>query len=206
MAKELIIKLNFTNILKKTFFSMILMIITSMYTVIDSLFVSNYIGTKALASINISFPLIIIINALGFMIAIGAISWVSIKLGAKKALEAKEDFSYIVYFGFVVTLIISFSLLPFLDSIIRILGAKEIELINYTKSYLSCIILFSPLFILQILFQHFYFVDGNGKLAVIATIVSGVLNILLDYIFIVKLDFGIRGAALATGLDILLQL
>lgn len=203
MSNVLTIKLNSKELLKKVFPSMVLMVIISMYTLIDSLFVSNFVGTSALASLNLAFPLITLISAFGFMLSTGGMAWVAIKIGAGKREKAIKDFSFIVYFGIIATIIIVMLILPFLDILVKLLGAKDLVLFNYTKTYLFWILIFSPFFILQILFQSFLFVDGNGKLAVFLTILSGLTNIFMDYVFIVLLDLGIQGASFGTGIGYL---
>ena len=176
------------------------MVFTSFYTVVDSLFITNFVSTTALAAINIGFPIIILLTAIGFMISSGGMAWVSIKLGEGKKEKAIKDFSLIIYFGFFIIVILVAIILPFIDPLIRILGAKDAILFKYTKDYLFLLLIMSPAFILQILFQNFLLVAGKGKLALGLTLSSGVANIVFDYLFIVVLKMGIVGAALGTGI------
>jgi len=176
------------------------MVFTSFYTVVDSLFITNFVGTTALAAINIGFPIIIFLSAIGFMISSGGMAWVSIKLGEGKKEKAIRDFSLIIYFGFFITIVFVAIVLPFINQLIRMLGAKEEVLFKFTKDYLVLLLLMSPAFILQILFQNFLLVAGKGKLALALTISSGLANIIFDYLFIVVLKMGIVGAALGTGI------
>ena len=176
------------------------MVFTSFYTVVDSLFITNFVSTTALAAINISFPIISLLTALGFMLSSGGMAWVSIKLGEGKKDKAIKDFSLIIYFGFFVIAVLVAIILPFIDPLIRMLGAKDAVLFKYTKDYLVLLLIMSPVFILQILFQNFLLVAGKGKLALVLTISSGLANIVFDYLFIVVLKMGIVGAALGTGI------
>jgi len=199
MDTSLKIKLSSKNLLLKIWTSVGLMIFTSLYTIVDSLFVSNYINTTALAGINIAFPLITLIDAFIFMMASGGVAWVSIKIGAGEKEKANHDFSLIVYFGLFITIFFVCLALPSLDSLVKFLGAKDPELFGYTKDYLLLILLLDPFFMLQIIFQQFLFVEGKGKFALILTLSSGLTNIFFDYLFIVVLNLGIQGAALGTG-------
>ena len=199
MGEKLSIELNTTSLLKKTIFSIGLLIFTSLYTIVDSIFVSHFINTTALASINLAFPLFCLLGAFNFMISSGGNAWVSIRLGEGEKEKAKKDFSLIIYFGLALSIVLMLITIPNINFIVRILGANTNELFNYTKDYLIILLLFSPLFLIQVLFQGFLFVDGNGKLALFLTVLSGIANIIFDYLFIVVFDMGIQGAAYGTG-------
>lgn len=200
MSNSLTIKLSSKELLKRTTFSIGLLVFTSLYTIVDSIFVSNFVNTDALAALNIAFPLITLTNAIGFMFSSGGCAWISIKLGEKKVEQASKDFSLIVGFAFATLILISALILLNLDAIVRALGAKNYSLFEYARDYLSIVILTSPFFILQIIYQQVLFIDNKGKLAFNLVIISGVANIIFDYIFIVKFGWGIKGAAWGTAM------
>jgi putative MATE family efflux protein len=202
MPNSLTIKLTTKDLLKKTSFSIGLLIFTSLYTIVDSLFISNYVNTNALAALNLAFPLITITSAFGFMFATGGSSWVSIKLGEKKEKQASKDFSLIVAFSFVVSIIIAAIIELYLTPIVHLLGATD-ETFNYTRQYLGIIIFMSPIFVLQILYQLFLFVNNKGKIAFRLVVLSGLVNVLFDYLFMKVFGMGIKGAAWGTSLGYL---
>jgi putative MATE family efflux protein len=202
MSDSLTIKLTTKDLFKKTIFSIGLLVFTSLYTIVDSLFISNYINTNALAALNLAFPLITLTSAFAFMFSTGGCAWVSIKLGEREEEKASKDFSLIVVFSFVVSIVLALILELYLDPIVHFLGATE-ETFNYTKQYLRITVLTSPIFILQILYQGFLFVDNKGKLAFRLVFISGVVNVIFDYIFIKIFGMGIRGAAWGTALGYL---
>jgi putative MATE family efflux protein len=202
MTNSLTIKLTSMDLFKKTFFSMGLLVFTSLYTIVDSLFISNYVNTNALAALNLAFPLIILTNAFAFMFSTGGSTWVSIKLGEKEEKQASKDFSLIVLFAFLVSILLAIIIEIYLDPIVHILGATR-ETFTYTKQYLRIVILTSPIFILQIIFQGFMFVDNKGRLAFRLVVISGVANIVFDYIFIKIFKMGISGAAWGTAIGYL---
>ncbi|MGH4038623.1 MAG: MATE family efflux transporter [Sphaerochaeta sp.] len=193
MSNSLTIKLTSKELLKKTTFSIGLLVFTSLYTIVDSIFVSNFVNTDALAALNIAFPLITITTAIGFMFSSGGGAWIAIKLGEKKIEQASKDFSLIVSFAVAILILISTIVLLNLDAIVRALGAKDSSLFEYARDYLSIVILTSPLFILQIIYQQVLFIDNKGKLAFNLVVISGVANMIFDYIFIVKFGWGIKG-------------
>ena len=202
MSESLTIKLTKKDLLMKTIFSIGLLVFTSLYTIVDSLFISNYVNTTALAALNLAFPLIVITNAFAFMFSTGGCAWVSIKLGEGKKEQAIKDFSLIVAFAFVFAILLVIIIEVFLNPIVLILGATK-ETFNYTKDYLKIVIFMSPFFVLQVIYQMFLFVDNKGKLAFRLVIISGLVNIIFDYIFIRFFNMGVKGAAWGTALGYL---
>lgn len=194
MDNSLIIKLTQKDLLKKTSFSIGLIVFISLYTIVDSLFISNFINTEALASLNLGFPLITITNAFAFMFSTGSSAWISIKLGAGEKKQASKDFSLITLCAFILLIIIATIINFNLNSIVNLLGATK-DTFDYTKDYLKIIMGMSPFFFLQVIYQSILFVDDNGKLAFKMVVFSGLTNIVFDYIFIVVLNMGIKGAA-----------
>lgn len=187
------------SLLKFALPTIIMMIITSLYTIVDSMFVSRFVGTNALSAINIVFPLINVIMALAIMLSTGGSAVIARKLGRGNQDAARSNLSLIYLTGTILALLISFVGILYLDTIIRWLGSSEL-LYEYCEDYLLVQLLFAPFLVVQILCQTFLVVAGNPRLGLIASIVAGIVNIILDYIFIVMLHWGITGAAVATGI------
>ncbi len=200
MSNPLAIKISYYHTLKYTLPTIIMMFFLSIYSMVDGIFVSNLIGTEALSAINIVYPIINVIMAIGIMLATGGSAIVAKQMGEKKNEEARKSFSMIIYFAIILALIISVFGIIFIDPILIVLGAS-IETYTYAYDYISLIFLFTTLLMLQLLFQTFFVTAGKPMLGLITTILGGVCNIVLDYIFIAELNMGIAGAAVATGIS-----
>lgn len=192
-------KFTFWSLLKFTAPTIIMMVVMSLYTMVDGVFVSNLIGENALSAVNIVFPVTSIIIGIAVMFATGGSAVIARKMGEGKGQEAKENFSLIVAVGVTIGIVMLALVLIFINPIIKALGATA-TLHDYAYDYLKILIVFTPFAILQILFQIFFVTAGEPKLGLFATIAGGIANIILDYIFIVPLNMGIAGAALATGI------
>lgn len=194
---------NLFSLLKFAFPTTIMMIITSLYTIIDSMFVSRFVGTNALSSINIVFPLINVIMAVAIMLSTGGSAVIARKLGSGDSKSARANLSLIYITGALLAVLIGIFSILWIDKIILGLGSSPL-LYNDCYGYLFVMLLFSPFLVLQILSQTFFVVAGNPRLGLIASITSGVVNVILDYVFIVALHYGIVGAAAATGIGYLI--
>lgn len=190
-------KFNFYTLLKFTLPVVAMQIFLALYTIVDGVFVSRFVGTDALGAINIVMPIISIMLALGLMLATGGSAIVAFQLGENKEDIARENFSMIT----VATLIISFIFIVlgtfFTDEIVTLLGASDIQF-DYARNYLKLFLIFSPTLFLQILFSVFLAASAKPNIALVSTILAGITNVVLDYYFILKLDMGITGAAYAT--------
>lgn len=193
----------FSSLLSFAFPTMIMMIFTSMYTIVDGIIVSRFIGTDALSAINIVFPAIIITIAIGVMLGTGGSAIIARKLGENKIQEAKEAFTLIVLVGVVIAIIIGFIFILFLEPICQLLGASDL-LLEYCKQYLYTLSFFIPALMLQMLFEIFFITAGKPKLGLILIVFAGITNGVLDYVFIVTMNMGITGAALATAIGCLI--
>ncbi len=190
-------KFNLLSLLKFTVPAIIMMLFMSLYTIVDGIFISRFIGTTALSGLNIVYPFISFIHAVAIMFAAGGSAIIAIKMGEGKNDEARSAFSLIVYTGIFLGICISILGNVFIHEIIRFLGASPV-LERYSYDYLKIIISFTPFFILQILFQTFFITAGRPELGLRMTIVSGITNAVLDYIFMKTFGMGMAGAALAT--------
>ncbi|MCC0782506.1 MATE family efflux transporter [Clostridioides sp. ES-S-0108-01] len=195
-------RFNMFSLLKFAFPTIFMMIFMGLYTIVDTIFVSRFVNTNALSAINIVCPIINIIVGLGTMLATGGSAIVARKMGNGDIDEAKKAFTLIVLSGVVLGMIITGIGIIFMDYIIIWLGASEI-LIKYCRSYLFIILVFAFANILQVLFQSLFVTAGKPQLGLWLVIGAGCTNIILDYVFIVLLQMGIGGAALATGIGYL---
>lgn len=191
------------SLVRFAFPSMVMMLFMGLYTVADTVFVARFVNTDALSSINIVCPVINIIVGLGTMLATGGSAVVAKKMGSRKEMEARRDFTLIVAAGAAVGLAVTAAGLIFLDEIILALGASEI-LLPYCRAYLKIQLLFAAGNMLQVLYQNLLVTAGRPELGLMLSVLAGAANIVFDYIFIVRLNMGISGAALGTGIGYLI--
>lgn len=177
--------------------SIIMMVFTSIYSVVDGIFVSNFVGKSAFASVNLSMPYLMAISALGFMIGTGGSAFVSKTLGEGKKDLANQYFSMLVTITAICGLVLSILSFIFMKQIVVVFGAKG-NLIGYCTLYgrISCISMTA--FMLQNVFQSFFVAAGKPQLGLKVIVAAGCTNIVLDALFIGVMHFGIAGAALAT--------
>lgn len=190
---------NVGSLLKFAFPTIAMMLFMGLYTIVDTIFVSRFVNTDALSAINIVCPVINLIVGLGTMIATGGSAIVARKMGVGEFKRARQDFTLLVFFGLVLGTIICILGIIFIDTIIYALGADTV-LFPYCKDYLTIILLFTPASMLQVLFQNLFVTAGKPNLGLILSICAGVMNIVLDYIFIVPFKMGIAGAGLGTAI------
>lgn len=173
------------------------MVFLSLYTIIDGIFVSNFVGSDALAAINIVLPTMSIIWGTGIMMSTGGSAIVGYKMGEGKKQEANEIFSLITVVSAAMGIVISLVSIIFIEDIMKLMGANE-ELLGYCVAYGIIILGTTPIAIIKSIMEYFIRTDGNAKFSLLLSIVGGIWNIVFDYILIVVLDMGIVGAALAT--------
>lgn len=174
-----------------------MMIITSIYGVVDGLFVSNFVGKNAFSALNLILPFPMIFGAFGFMLGTGGCALVAKSLGEGKNKEANEIFSMIIYVIIIGSLVFSVIGTAFLEPISILLGATS-ELLADCITYGGIMFLALPAFLLQAAFQSFVVAANKPNMGLTLSVVSGVLNMILDYLFIVVFHMGIAGAAWAT--------
>ena len=183
--------------------TLVMMIFMGLYTVVDTVFVAQFVNTDALSAVNIVCPVVNLTVGLGTMLATGGNAIVSRKMGACRNQEANEDFTLLIITGAVMGFLLLLAGTVWLDKIIYALGASD-RLFLYCKDYLAVLLLFIPANILQTLFSNLFVTAGKPGLGLGVSVLAGVANIILDYIFIVPLGLGIRGAALGTGFGYLI--
>lgn len=192
-------KINIKLLLRFALPSVLSMIFTSIYTSIDGMFVSRLISTNALSAINIVWPIITISYALGAMMGSGGAAIVAKKFGEKKDQEARSNFTLVVVFTLLFSLLIVGLCFIFFNNIITFLGADK-TLLNYCNEYAKYSLYFFSFSTLSFVFNIFFITSGRANLGLIISLIGGVINILFDYIFMGVLKIGIKGAAIATGL------
>ncbi|MEG0664516.1 MAG: MATE family efflux transporter [Clostridia bacterium] len=192
-------KFNFFTLIKFTAPTIVMMILMSLYTMVDGVFVSNIVGETALSAINIVYPVISLVVAVAIMFATGSSAIIANEMGKGNNAKAKNFFSFIIYFGIIIGLIFSVFGTIFLDDITRLMGAT-IETEQFCKDYLLIIIFASPFAILQMMFEFLFVTAGKPKLGLISTFLGGVANVILDLFFMGYLNMGIKGAALGTAI------
>ncbi len=183
--------------------SMVMMVFMGLYTIVDTIFVARFVGTNALSSINIVCPVINIIVGLGTMLGTGGSAIVAKKMGSGKTEEARSNFTLIIVAGILTGLAVTIIGLLFLDEIIRGLGASGI-LFPFCKDYLTIQLIFAIGNIMQVLYQNLFVTAGKPTLGLMVSILAGLSNMAFDYMFIVLLHMGIKGAALGTGIGYLI--
>ncbi|MEY8412271.1 MATE family efflux transporter [Lachnospiraceae bacterium 62-26] len=180
--------------------SIVMMIFTSIYGVIDGLFVSNFVGKTAFAAINLIMPLLMGLSALGFMIGTGGSAIVSKALGEGRRDLANQYFSMLVYVSITGGIILAVTGMFLLRPIALLLGASG-ELIELCVLYGRILLVSLTAFLLQNVFQSFFVTAEKPQLGLKVTIAAGLTNIVLDYLFIAVFRWGIAGAAVATAIS-----
>lgn len=188
------------RLLRFTLPSIVMMIFTSIYSVVDGLFVSNFVGKTPFAAINLIMPILIALGALGFMIGTGGSAIVAKTLGERDPERANRYFSMLVYTtvigGLVLTVIGQIVLRP-----VSILLGAEGEMLENCVLYGRINLLALTVFMLQNVFQSFLITAEKAQLGLFVTVAAGVTNMVLDYVFIVPLHWGLAGAAAATAVS-----
>lgn len=179
--------------------TIVMTVFMSLYTMVDGIFVANFVSADALAGLNLVIPALSMLVSLSVMISAGGSVVISRKLGECRDREAKEDLSFIVFltvlFGGAVTVLG----IIFADPILRLLGTTD-GLYQVAHDYYSVLVLFTVPCLLQVQFQYLFITAGAPSLGLWCVVAGGVSNVVLDYIFIVPCGMDIQGAALATGI------
>ncbi len=190
---------NTKSLLKYAFPTIFMIIFMSTYSIVDGVFVSNFVNESALSAINIAYPAITVVFALGFMLVTGSNAIIGKLMGERKDYEAKQFFTLIYIVGTLLGIILMGIIIIFINPILVFLNAQG-SLYSYAKDYLFIYSLFMPMAVLQIYTQSFFVTAGKPGLGFFTCFLGGIANIILDYVFIVMLGLGIKGAALATGI------
>lgn len=190
----------YSKLLRFVFPSIIMMVFTSIYGVVDGLFVSNFAGKTAFASINLVMPFVMILGGIGFMIGTGGTALVSKVLGEGKKEKANEIFTMMIIFTLLLGALLSVIGVISMPWVAKFLGATE-EMMADCVLYGRIVTGFTVTFMLQNVFQSFLIAAEKPKLGLLATVLAGITNMSLDAIFIIVFKWGVAGAAIATGLS-----
>ena len=202
MAKNIRLSDHFTygKLLCFTLPSMVMMVFTSIYGVVDGLFVSNFVGKTAFASVNLVMPFVMILGGMGFMIGTGGTALVSKILGEGDPDTANRTFSMMVLFTLALGIVLSAAGIVFMRPVSRFLGATD-AMMDDCVLYGRIVTGFTFAFMLQNVFQSFFIAAEKPKLGLKVTVAAGLANMVLDALFIAVFNWGVAGAAIATGLS-----
>ena len=177
--------------------SIVMMLVGSIYSVVDGLFVSNFVGTTAFAALNVIWPAVMIIGALGLMVGTGGTALVSMTKGMGEAERANVLFSMLIRFTILIAVVCMVPLYLLMEPLARVLGAEG-EMVHQCVIYGRICTVGLPGFMLQMCFQSFYMTAEKPQLGTLMSIVCAVTNIALDALFIVVFHWGLAGAAAAS--------
>lgn len=180
--------------------SIIMMVFTSVYGVVDGLFVSNYAGDTAFSAVNFVMPLLMIFGGLGFMFGTGGSAIVAKTIGEGKKDRANEYFTMIVCANTIVGIVLAVLGFIVLKPATVLMGADK-NMLDYCMKYGKILICAIPFFMLQNVFQSFFVTAGKPDTGLKVSIMSGVTNMILDFLFIGIFQWGVKGAATATAIS-----
>ncbi len=190
----------YKKLLKFTFPSIIMMIFTSIYGVVDGFFVSNFVGKTPFAAVNFIMPFLMILGGVGFMFGTGGSALVSKTMGEGEPRKAKEYFSLLVYVSAVCGVVIGVLGIVFVRPVAALLGAEG-EMLDNCVLYGRIILLALPALMLQYEFQSFFVTAGKPQLGLAVTVAAGVANMVLDWLLVAVFSLGLQGAAIATAVS-----
>ena len=190
----------YQKLLKFTAPSIAMMIFTSIYGVVDGFFVSNYVGKTSFAAVNFIMPFLQILGTAGFMLGTGGSALVAKTMGEGDKEKAKRLFSLFVYVTFLCGIVIGAVGIFCIRPIASLLGAEG-EMLRGCMDYGRCILVALPFFMLQFEFQSFFVTAEKPQLGFFMTVASGVMNMILDVLFMAVFEWGLIGAAAATAIS-----
>lgn len=191
---------NYRKLLRFTFPSIVMMIFTSVYVVVDGFFVSNYVGKTSFAAANFIIPFLMILGCIGFMLGTGGSALIAMMMGEGRKEKANQTFSLIVYVSVAVGIVISALGIALLRPVASALGARG-QMLTDCVTYGRIILLSNPAYILQYEFQCLFVTAEKPKLGLYVTVAAGVTNMLLDALFVAAFSWGLKGAAAATAVS-----
>lgn len=190
----------YRKLIRFTIPSIIMMIFTSIYGVVDGIFVSNFVGKTPFAAINLIWPVAMILGAVGFMIGTGGCALVSKIMGEGEKEKANEVFSMLIYVSAVIGIVLAILGFIFMRPIAILLGAEG-DMVDDAAMYGRVLSIALPFFLLQNEFQSFLVAAEKPKLGLLITVAAGLTNIALDAFFIIVLNKDLVGAAWATAIS-----
>ncbi len=191
---------NYKKLIRFTLPSIVMMVFTSIYGVVDGLFVSNIVGSTSFAAVNFIMPVLMILGAVGFMFGTGGSALVAKTMGQGEGEKAKGLFSLIVYTTTICGIIIAVIAFIFMRPMASLLGAEG-DMLEACVTYGRIITAALPFYMLQFLFQSFFITAEKPTLGLIVTVIAGVTNMVLDALFMAGFGWGLAGAATATAIS-----
>lgn len=187
------------RLLRFVFPSIIMMIFTSIYGVVDGFFVSNYVGKTPFAAVNLIMPLLMAIGSIGFMLGTGGSALVAKTCGEGDSERANRYFSMTIYTALLLGTILAAISFCLIRPIARLMGTDG-AMLEYCVLYARILVCTLPLFMLQNMFQSFFITAEKPKLGLYVILAAGISNIVLDFLFIAVFRWGLAGAAIATSI------
>ncbi len=191
---------NLPKLLRFVLPSIIMMVFTSIYGVVDGLFVSNFAGKTAFAALNLIVPFTMVLGGVGFMVGAGGTALVAKTLGEGDKERVNKIFTMMIYLVLILGVILTAVGIIFMRDIAALLGAEG-ELLELSVLYGNIVVAFTVAFMLQNVFQSFLITAEKPKFGLYITVAAGVTNMVLDLLFVGIFKWGIAGAAVATGLS-----
>lgn len=191
---------SFKKLLRFTFPSIIMLIFTSIYGVVDGFFVSNYAGKEPFTAVNFIMPVLMLLGCFGFMFGTGGGALISKTMGEGKSEKAKSTFSLIVYTSIICGIVLSVLGFILIEPVASMLGAQG-RLLTDSVTYARIILIAIPVYILQYEFQCLFVTAGKPSLGLYVTIAAGLTNMILDALFVAVFKWGLEGAAAATAIS-----
>ena len=189
---------SYRKLLRFTLPSIVMMVFTSIYGVVDGFFVSNYAGKTQFAAVNLIMPFLMILGTIGFMFGTGGSALVSKTMGEGRKEKAQQVFSQLIYASIILGVLFSAAGIVFLRPVSAALGAEG-QMLDDCVLYGRIILAALTAFILQNEFQSFFVAAERPQLGLLVTVIAGVANMALDALFVGVFRWGIAGAALATA-------
>ena len=192
-------KFNAASLLRFALPNIAMMMLLSMYTIVDGMFISRFAGTTALSAINMSYPLNCLQMATGIMLGTGGSAIIARRQGEGRTDEARRNFTMLIAVALGIGLIFTVFGNLFLNPILRLLGTSELQWADcliYTRIQL----VFAPMLFLQTAFQTLFVTAGKPGLGLLTSVGGGITNVVLDWLFMGPMNMGVAGAAIATCL------
>lgn len=191
---------NYKRLLRFTFPSMIMMVFTSLYSVVDGFFVSNFVGKTPFAAVNFIMPVLMILGSIGFMFGSGGSALVSKTMGEGDNDKARQLFSLFVYSTMACGIVIAVVSFIIIRPLASFMGAEG-EMLENCVTYARILLVSLPFYMLQFEFQSFFITAEKPQLGLIVTVICGLTNMALDALFIAVFSWGLVGAAAATAIS-----
>lgn len=191
---------NFRTLLRFTLPSVVMMLFTSIYGVVDGFFISNFVGKTPFAAVNFIMPFLMMVGAVGFMFGTGGSAWVAKNIGEGNVERANRNFSLFVYTSAVLGVVIAAVSIVYIRPLAQALGAHG-DMLEDCVLYGIINLTALPAYILQLEFQSFFIAAEKPKLGLLTTVSSGVTNMVLDALLVAVFPLGVAGAAAATAMS-----